>query len=97
MSEIDPIEPNEARRILDQVLGPYLDDDWRLLDRDDYIAQLNKGTRNLSIQVDWLGQVEAQETGLRATQTNGRLIAWVLLIAALLVTLALASALGLLR
>lgn len=95
--EIDPIEPEAARRVLDGALEPYLEDEWYLIDRDDYTARLTKGARNLSVRVDWLGQVQVEESGLRPSQTSGRLVAWVLLIAALLVTLALASALGLLR
>jgi hypothetical protein len=94
---IDPIEPEMARRLLDEALAPYEEDEWVLLDRDDYSARLTRGSRNLNLRVDWLGKVEVEETGLRETQTTGRLIAWMLLIAALLVTLALASALGLLR
>ncbi|GAB4438797.1 MAG: hypothetical protein Kow00120_06550 [Anaerolineae bacterium] len=95
--QIDPIEPEAARPILEEALEPYLEDEWFLIDRDDYSANLTKGSRNVYIRVDWLGQVQVEETPLRATQTTGRLVAWMLLIAALLVTLALASALGLLR
>jgi hypothetical protein len=93
--EQDVIEADEAREILDAVVTPYLDEDWYLLDCDDYTARLNKGDRNLIIRVGWTGQVEIEETGLTASQTNGRLVAWVLLIAALLVTYALVSAVGL--
>ncbi len=94
--EIDIIEPDEAHEILEQALAPYLDDDWRLLDYDDYNARLSRGTRNLHIRVGWLGDVETTETELTVTQTTGALVAWVLLIAILLVVLALASALGIL-
>ena len=87
--QIDPIEPEAARPILEEALEPYLEDEWFLIDRDDYSANLTKGSRNVYIRVDWLGQVQVE--------TTGRLVAWMLLIAALLVTLALASALGLLR
>ncbi|MBN1284732.1 MAG: hypothetical protein JXB47_04975 [Anaerolineae bacterium] len=94
--EVDIIEPDEARAILDQAMAPYLEADWRLLDYDDYTAHLIKGARNLYIRVGWLGEVEVKEAALDATQTNGRLVAWVLLIAMLLVVFALAAALGLL-
>lgn len=94
--EVEIVEPDEAREILDQTLAPYLEDEWRLLDCDDYTAHLNKGKRNLHVRVGWLGEVEIEESDLHVTQTNGRLVAWILLIATLLVVYALASALGLL-
>jgi hypothetical protein len=50
--------------------------------------------RNLDVRVDLIGRVEVQESGLTPLQDSGRLTAWVLLLAALLVTLALSSALG---
>ena len=93
--EVDPIEPEAARQILDEALQPYLEDEWFLVAHDDYSAHLTKGGRNVNIRVDWLGKVEVEEYGLRPSQTTGRLVAWVLLIVAFLVVLALASALGL--
>jgi hypothetical protein len=43
-----------------------------------------------------LGQIVTQESGLTPLQDSGRLTAWVLLLAALLVALALSAALGIL-
>ncbi len=94
--DMDMIEPEAARDILDEALTPYLDEEWRLLENDDYTALLNRGGRNLRIRVDLVGEVHVEEMALTPAQTNGRLVAWVLLIAAFLVVLALASALGLL-
>jgi hypothetical protein len=94
--EIEPISPGEAAAILEEALKPYLADEWRVLDRSAYAARLTRGMRNLDIRVDLLGQVETQESGLTPLQDSGRLMAWVLLIASLLVALALTSALGIL-
>lgn len=94
VDEIEPLSPEDAVVILEQVLDPYLADDWHTLHRDAYSARITKGTRNLDIRVDLLGQVETQESGLTPLQESGRLTAWVLLWAMLLVALALASALG---
>ncbi|MCZ2099010.1 MAG: hypothetical protein AAGU78_07095 [Chloroflexota bacterium] len=94
-AEIEPVSPRDAALILGQALEPYLADGWRVLDRDAYAARLTRGDRNLEVRVDLLGQVEAQETGLSALQDSGRLVAWVLLITALLLALAVTSALGL--
>ena len=52
--------------------------------------------RNLDVRVDLLGQVETEESGLTPLQDSGRLTAWVLLLALLLVVLALSAALGIL-
>ena len=52
--------------------------------------------RNLDIRVDLLGQVETEESGLTPLQDSGRLMAWMVLLAALLVVLALSTALGIL-
>ncbi|NDJ77024.1 MAG: hypothetical protein GYB65_12285 [Chloroflexi bacterium] len=92
--EIDPISPEEAAEILDNVVQPYLDDEWRVLDRSAYAARLTRGTRNLDVRVDLLGNVETQESDLTPLQDSGRLMAWVLLLTTLLVVLALATALG---
>lgn len=92
--EIEPISPDDAAAILEQVLEPYLADDWHVLHRDAYSARITKGTRNLDIQVDLLGQVDTHESPLTPLQDSGRLMAWVLLWAMLLVALALGSALG---
>jgi hypothetical protein len=94
--EIEPISPRDAQVILQKALEPYLADGWRVLDRSAYIARLTRGTCNLDIRVDLLGQVEKHESGLTPLQESGRLTAWVLLLAVLLVVLALTAALGLL-
>jgi hypothetical protein len=44
--------------------------------------------------VDLLGKLEPEESGLTPLQDSGRLIAWVLLLATLLIVLALSAALG---
>lgn len=93
-AEIEPISPHDAAILLAQALEPYLADGWHVLDQDAYAARLVRGDRNLDLRVDLLGQVEAHETGLTALQDSGRLVAWVLLITALLLALTITSALG---
>lgn len=92
--EVEPIAPEAAARILEQALTPYLADDWRVIDRSAYAARLTRGMRNIDIRVGLLGEVDMEESGLTPVQDSGRLMAWVLLLASLLVVLALASALG---
>ena len=94
--EIEPISPEEAEAILKQALEPYLAEGWHVIDHGAYLARLTRGKRNLDIRIDLLGQVEKEEMGLTPLQDSGRLTAWILLLAALLVVLALSAALGIL-
>jgi hypothetical protein len=94
--EVEPISAAEAEAILEKTLQPYLTDGWHVLDRNAYSARLTRGTRNLDIRVDLLGQIETQESGLTPLQESGRLTAWILLITSLLVALAVSTALGIL-
>jgi hypothetical protein len=95
-AEIEPIGIDEAEKIMEEALQPYLAEDWRIIDRGPYAARLTRGVRNLDIRVDLLGQVEVEESGLTPLQDSGRLMAWMVLLAALLVVLALSAALGIL-
>jgi hypothetical protein len=95
-TEIEPISPQDAEAILKTALEPYLADGWTVLDRGAYHARLTRGLRNLDVRVDLLGAVSTEESGLSPLQDSGRLTAWVMLLATLLVVLALASALGIL-
>jgi hypothetical protein len=93
-SEIEPIQPEEAAAVMEQALQPYLDDGWLVLHQSPYIARLTREGRNLEIRVDLLGKVIVDEVALSPLQDSGRLIAWVLLLASLLVVLVLATVLG---
>ena len=94
--EIEPIHPEQAEALITTAIKPYLAEGWHVLERSAYAARLTRGTRNLDIRVDLLGQIEIEESGLTPLQDSGRLVAWVLLLASILVALALASVLGLL-
>ena len=94
--EIEPLDPAEAERILEEAIAPYLADEWIVLHRSPYAVRLTRGLRNMDVRVDLLGQVETEETGLTPLQESGRLTAWVVMLAMLLVALALATALGIL-
>jgi len=67
-----------------------------VIDRSAYLMRLTRGKRNLDIRVDLLGQIEKQEMDLTPLQDSGRLMAWILLLTALMVALALSAALGIL-
>ncbi|MBN1964099.1 MAG: hypothetical protein JW910_05600, partial [Anaerolineae bacterium] len=93
----DIITPEAARARLDAALAPYLADGWVVRDGHDYMARLTRGDRNLDVLVDLTGEVTVEEKPLALRQESGRLVAWVLLIVALLLALAVAQALGLLH
>ncbi len=92
--EIEPIHPEQAEIILREALEPYLADGWYLLSQNAYTARLTRGMRNLDVMVDLLGKVETHEFGLTPLQDSGRLMAWVVLLATLLVVLAISAVLG---
>lgn len=94
--EVEPISPEEAEAILQAEMEPYLAEGWQVLHESAYTARLTRGMHNLDIHVDLLGNVKKQETPLTPVQDSGRLMAWMLLIAMLMVALALSSALGIL-
>ncbi len=94
--EIEPISPQDAEAILKQAVEPYLAEGWRVIDRSAYLVRLTRGKRNLDLRIDLLGKVEKQEMDLTPLQDSGRLMAWMLLLTALLVALALSAALGIL-
>jgi len=94
--EVEPISPQAAETILHEAIAPYLAEGWRVLHRDAYWARLRRDTRNLDVWVDLLGEVQTRERGLTPLQESGRLMAWTVLLAMLLVALALSAALGLL-
>jgi hypothetical protein len=76
-AEIEPIQPQEAERILADALKPYLADGWRVLHQNAYSARLTRGLRNKDLQVDLLGRIEVQESNLTPVQDSGRLTAWI--------------------
>jgi hypothetical protein len=92
--EIEPISPEKSEVLLKKAMEPYLADEWHVLYQDAYLARLTRGMRNLDVRVDLLGDIEITESELNPLQDSGRLMAWVVLIAMLLVVMALTSALG---
>ena len=96
-SEIDPIDPEEARQRLDAALAPYLEDGWEIRSEHDYMARLTRGGHNLDFYVDLLGEVRVEDKALTPGQDSGRLVAWLFLLLTFFLVIALASALGWLR
>jgi hypothetical protein len=94
--EVEPIAPQAADAILREALAPYVAQGWHVMDQGPYSARLTREKRNLDLRVDLLGQVETRESGLTPLQESGRLVAWMVLLAMLLVALSLAAALGVL-
>ncbi len=100
---VEPIEPQEAERILQQAIREHLGDDWddeetgwRLVSSHAYMARLTRGRRNIDFYVDLLGEVTVEEKEISPAQETGRLFAWMLLLGSLLVALVLARIAGLL-
>ena len=93
-AEFEPISPEAAREVLDTALAPYLEDGWVILVQTDFMARLTREKQNLDVYVDLLGEVTIEDKPLTPFQETGRLVAWVLLLVAFLLAVAVASALG---
>lgn len=95
------IPPEEAKERLHAAirerLGDEWDDelsDWTLVSRHDYMARLSNGRYTLDFYVDLLGEVQVEEKDALAFTESGRLTAWLLLVASLIVALAIARVSG---
>lgn len=98
ITEIEVIDPDEAEILLRPEVEQLMADGWQLVSKPLYGARLRRGNEIIDLRVDLLGKIEREtKLSLFSGADTGRLVAWVLLITTLLVTLTLASALGLLE
>lgn len=102
--EIEPIAPEIARERIQQAivdrLGADWDDEdhgWLVVHDTDYLVRLTRRGINLDFHCDLLGEVEVIERPANPVQTSGRLIAWMVLGASLLLAFLLAQLAGYLR
>ncbi len=100
--EPDIISPQAARAAIQRAivarLGADWDGDggWEVVHQSDYFVRLSKGSVNLDVACDLLGEVSFSESALNPLQASGRLVAWMVLGASLLIALAIAWASGVL-
>ncbi len=101
VTEIETIEPEQARKILEQAirerLGEHWDDEetgWVRVTGHDYMARLTRGRRNMDFYVDLLGNVTVEEKELSVVQQQGRMMAWMILLGSLLIAYAVARLTG---
>jgi hypothetical protein len=100
----EPISPAQARTAIQAAIVAHLgegwDDErtgWLVVHRSDWLVRLNKGPVNLDFQCDLLGEVSISEQAANPLQLSGRLVAWMVLGASLLVALTIAYVVGALR
>ena len=96
-TEIEPISAEDARvrlyAAIRERLGEHWDDEesgWRMVSGHDYMARLTRGSRNVDFMVDLLGNVTIEEKAIGPAQIQGRLNAWLLLGASLMLAMLLA-------
>ncbi len=101
ITEIETIEPEQARKLLEQAireqLGEHWDDEetgWVRVTGHDYMARLTRGRKNMDFYVDLLGNVKFEEKELSPVQQQGRLIAWMILLGSLLIAYVVARLTG---
>jgi hypothetical protein len=95
--DFEPIAPTIARERILQALNERLGDDWRdedtgwlVLHEADYYMRLSRAGRYLDAQCDLLGNVTLEEHASDGTQSTGRMLAWLVLGASLLLAYMLA-------
>lgn len=92
---VDFLTPEQADPILEAVAQTYRDEGWQDVRWANYMIRLRREDRILDIQVDLQGEITTEEKPAVQTAAEvGRLIAWVILLAALVLSLTLASVLG---
>jgi hypothetical protein len=101
VSSVEPIPPEQARAILDQAMNERLgenwqDDDsgWALITGHDFMARVTRGSKNVDFYVDLLGNVSIEEKEISPAQSNGRTVAWALLLVSLGLAYLLARVVG---
>jgi hypothetical protein len=101
VSSIEPIAPEQARAILDQAMAERLgqnwqdeDSGWILVSGHDYMARVTRSHKNVDFYVDLLGSVTIEEKEISPAQSNGRLVAWALLLVSLGLAYLLARVVG---
>ena len=103
-AEIEVIPADQARAAIQAAIVAQLGPDWADEDQgwlkvhdSDYLVRLTRRGINMDFHCDLLGAVSVTEQPANPLQTSGRLIAWMLLGASMLLALALAWASGFLR
>lgn len=101
MSQQEPqiIPALEARQRLQAAIIAHCGQDWEtngwlVVHRSDYLMRLTKGEHNVDFACDLLGQVSITETPISPLQASGRVVAWMVLGASILVAFAIAWATG---
>lgn len=99
--DMQTISPQHARAILTAAIREKLGDDWDdeqdgwvAVTGHDFMVRLTKGTRNIDFYVDLLGNVTIEEKAINPAQAAGRQVAWMLLLASVLIAFALARLAG---
>ncbi len=100
-NEVETISAEEARALLTAAIRERLGQDWDdeqdgwvKVTGHDYMVRLTKGRKNVDFYVDLLGNVTIEEKEINSAQDGGRLIAWMLLLASVLIALAMARLAG---
>lgn len=96
MDDKEIVTPDEAEAILRPEVEQLVAEGWRVVSKPLYGVRLERERDVVDLRVDLLGNViRENKIKLFTGADTGRIVAWVLLIATLLVVLTLASVLGL--
>jgi hypothetical protein len=100
--EIEPIPAEQARAILEAAIRERLgetwedeeDDGWVRVSGHDYMARLTDGRTRLDFYVDLLGEVTIEEQEIGPEHKIGGMLAWMALVASMLLALVIAYLAG---
>ena len=89
------ISPEEADNLLQQRVDVLKEEGWRVVQWTVYMVRLRQGDCIRDVMVDLEGNLtEEEKPAIESAAELGRLIAWLILLAALALSLTLASVLG---
>ncbi len=97
------IPPHEARALVKNAIitryGDTWDSDggWLVVHQSDYLIRINKGVLNVDFACDLIGNVTITESPISPLQASGRIVAWMVLGASMLIALAIAWATGIVQ
>jgi hypothetical protein len=97
---VEPISPEQARKILDAAIAERLGADWQQRDEwvlvtgTDFMARLTHDKTNLDFYVDLLGNVSVEEKTISMAQDFGGQIALAFLILSFVIAALLARLAG---
>lgn len=79
-TEIQIVTPEDAAAILQPKIKELQSEGWVVLVQHDYMARLTRGSYNMDLQIDLLGELHMEQKAITLAQESGQWIAIVFFI-----------------